>query len=370
MDMRLDEEQRMTLDAFTDFFANECPSTLIRELETGNSHSPEIWRKLAAMDGMALNLPETYDGLEGTFTDMVLVYEAMGRSLYPSPHLWTVVVAAELILCLGNEAQKANLLPKIAAGEAILALAMTEKETDDPAAVQAAANSEGNGFYLNGRKRFVEFAHLADDLLVVARTEQGVTLFLVPTDREGIVLTRQSELGGGQFYGVDFNNVAVAAGEVLGQVGGGLAPLNAALDRARVALAARMLGGCQAVFDLTLRYTKEREQFGQRIATFQHIAFRLAEMHARIDGARLLLYQTAWQIDQARPIATQAAMLKALVSDLYRHVTDEAVQIHGGFGFTEEADPQLYYRRAAVDAVLLGTATTLRDRLANDLGLN
>jgi alkylation response protein AidB-like acyl-CoA dehydrogenase len=376
MDMRLDEEQRMTLDAFTDFFANECPSTLIRELETGSGHSPEIWRKLAAMDGMALNLPEAYDGLEGTFIDMALVYEAMGRSLYPSPHLWTVVVAAELILRLGNIVQKANLLPKIAAGEAILALAMAEKDTDDPAAVQttvisqAEATSEGNGFYLNGRKRFVEFAHLADDLLVVARTEQGVTLFLVPTDREGIVLTRQSDLGGGQFYGVDFKNVTVAAGEVLGQVGGGLAPLNAALDRARVALAARMLGGCQAVFDLTLRYTKEREQFGQRIATFQHIAFRLAEMHTRIDGARLLLYQTAWQIDQARPIATQAAMLKALVSDLYRHVTDEAVQIHGGFGFIEEADPQLYYRRAAVDAVLLGTATTLRDRLANNLGLN
>lgn len=369
MDMRLNEEQRMTLEAFTDFFANECPSTLIRELEAGDGHSPEVWRKLAAMDGMALALPETYDGLEGAFTDIALLYEAMGRSLYPSPHLWTVVVAAELILRLGSDAQKARLLPKIATGQTIVTLALAEKGSADPATVQVDATSNGDDPCLNGEKRFVEFAHVADFLIIVALAKQGVTLFLVPTDRTGITLTRQSEIGSGQFYRVDLGNVPVAADEVLGRIGEGLEPLNEVLDRARVALAARMLGGCQTAFDLTLRYTKEREQFGQRLATFQNIAFRLAEMHTRIDGARLLLFRTAWQIDQDQPVAAEAAMLKALVSDLYRHVTDEAIQIHGAFGFTEEADPQLYYRRAAVDAVLLGTATALRDRGANALGL-
>jgi alkylation response protein AidB-like acyl-CoA dehydrogenase len=235
--------------------------------------------------------------------------------------------------------------------------------------VQTLALRGANGFRLSGQKHFVEFARVADALLIVARAEAGVTLFLVPVDQGGIALAQQREISGGQFYRVDLDDVAVPADEVLGPPGEGLEPLNDVLDRARVMLAARMVGGCQAVFDLTLRYAKEREQFGQRVATFESIAFRLAEMQARIDGARLLLYETAWQVDQGLPIMSEAAMLKALVSDLYRHVTSEAIQLHGGFGFAEEADPQLYYRRAAVDAVLLGSAVALRDRVAGTLGL-
>jgi alkylation response protein AidB-like acyl-CoA dehydrogenase len=369
MDMRLDAEQRMTRNLFADFFASECPSTMLRELEAGDGHSPEVWRKLADLDGMALALPEDYDGLAGSFTELALLYEAMGRSLYPSPHLWTVVVAGDLILRLGSNEQKASLLPKIAAGDMIVALALAEKDTEEPAAVQTMAVQGANGFRLSGQKTFVEFAHVADALLIVARAEAGVTLFLVPVDREGITLSRQHEISGGQFYRVDLSDVEASADELLGTPGGALEPLNNVLDRARVMLAARMLGGCQAVFDLTLRYAKEREQFGQRLATFQNTAFRLAEMQMRIDGARLLLYQTAWQVDQELSIGCEAAMLKALVSDLYRYVTGEAIQIHGGFGFSEEADPQLYYRRAAVDAVLLGGSSALRDQVADALGL-
>ena len=369
MDMRLDSEQQMARDLFAAFFAKECPTTLIRELEEGTGHSPEVWRKLADLDGMALALPEDYDGLAASFTELALLYEAMGSSLYPSPHLWTVVVAGQLILRLGSPAQKAGLLPRIGAGELVIALALTEKDADEPAAVQTLALRRADGFCLSGQKTFVEFAHVADTLLIVARAEAGVTLFLVPVDRKGIALSRQHEISGGQFYRVDLNDVAASAGEVLGSPGGALGSLEGVLDRARVMLAARMLGGCQAVFDLTMRYAKEREQFGQRIATFQTVAFRLAEMQTRIDGARLLLHKTAWQVDQELSLGSEAAMLKALAGDLYRYVTGEAIQIHGGFGFTEEADLQLYYRRAAVDAVLLGGSIALRDRVADALGL-
>jgi alkylation response protein AidB-like acyl-CoA dehydrogenase len=358
----LDVEQQMTYEVFADFFAKECPSTLLRDLEAGEGHSPEVWRKLAAMDGMALTLPETYQGLAGTFTELVLLYEAMGRSLYPSPHLWTVVVAAELILRLGNDKQRTEYLPGIASGAKILTLALAEKGSDDPASVEVMALPDADGFRLNGGKSFVEFAHVADTLLTVTRTEAGVTLFLIPTGRQGITLTRQHEISGGQFYRVRFDDVTINADEVLAPPGEALTTLNDTLDRARLALSARMLGGCQAAFDLTMRYAKEREQFGQRLATFQSIAFRLAEMQTRIDGSRLLLYRTAWQLDQGLPIGSEAALLKALVSDLYQHVTGEAIQIHGGFGFSEEADPQLYYRRAALEAVLLGSAVALRDR--------
>lgn len=369
MDMRLDSEERMTLDLFSDFFARECPSTLLRELEVGDGHSPVVWRKLAALDGMALSVPEDYDGLGATFTDLALLYEAMGRNLYPSPHLWTVVVAAELIIRLGSDRQKSGLLPNIASGEMVIALALAEKGIEDPAEVQTVAVRDANDFCIRGRKTFVEFARAADALLTVARAQEGVTLFLVPADRKGITLTRQQEISGSQFYLVDLNGAEVRADEMLGSPGSALGPLNDVLDRARVMLAARMLGGCQAVLDLTLRYAKQREQFGQRLATFQTIAYRLAEMQTRIDGARLLLYRTAWRVDQDLSIEADAPMLKALVSDLYRHVTGEAIQIHGGFGFCEEADPQLYFRRAAVDSVLLGSASALRDRVARALGL-
>jgi acyl-CoA dehydrogenase len=196
MDMRLDSEQRMTRDLFTDFFARECPSTLLRELEEGDGHSPEVWRKLADLDGMALALPEDYDGLAGSYTELALLYEAMGRSLYPSPHLWTVVVAGELILRLGGQEQKAGLLPRIAAGDMIITLALMEKDADEPAAVQAVALHGANGYRLSGQKTFVEFAHVADALLMVARAEAGVTLFLVPVDRKGMALSRQHEMSG------------------------------------------------------------------------------------------------------------------------------------------------------------------------------
>jgi alkylation response protein AidB-like acyl-CoA dehydrogenase len=294
----------------------------------------------------------------------------MGRSLYPSPHLWTVVVAGTLILCQGTDSQKDELLPKIAAGELTIALALAEDGSDDPVTVRTAAVPAGSGFLLCGQKSFVEFAHVADVLLTVARAEAGVTLFLVPADQAGIELTRQHEISGGQFHRVELDDAFVPASGVLGSPGSGLEPLEEVLDVARVALAARMVGGCQAVFDLTLRYAKEREQFGQRLATFQSIAFRLAEMQTRIDGARLLLHKTAWQLDRDLPVGPEVAMLKALVSDLYRQVASEAIQIHGGFGFAEEADAQLYYRRAAVDAALLGSATALRERVAGALGLH
>jgi len=369
MDMRFDEEQRMMQETFTDFFANECPSSLVRQLEEEGGHSAQVWSKLAGMGGMSINLPEDFGGLDGTFMNTVLLYEAMGRSLYPSPHLWTVVVAAELILRLGTDDQKSSLLPKIVSGELIIALALTEKGKDDPNEFQVALKPEGDVFLLNVQKHFVEFAAHADYILVVARSESGISISLIPSDRQGITWTKQDEIGKRQFYRVDMKDVTVNSDEILGQEKGALDILKEILDRARVTLAARMLGGCQAVLDLTLKYAKERVQFGQRIAMFQNISFRLAEMQTRIDGARLLLYRTAWLIDQKIPFSAEAAMVKALLGDLSRHVTAESIQIHGGFGITEEADPQLYFRNTAVDAVLLGSAFQLREDVAESLGL-
>jgi alkylation response protein AidB-like acyl-CoA dehydrogenase len=369
MDMRFDEEQQMMQEAFTDFFTSECPSSLVRQLEEGSGHSPEIWSKLANIGGMSINLPEDFGGLGGTFMNTVLLYEAMGRNLYPSPHLWTVVVAADLILRLGTEEQKSALLSKIAGGELLVTLALTEKEKDNPKDFVVEMRPDGDCFLLSGQKHFVEFAAHADYILVVSRSESGISLGLIPSDRKGISWIRQDEIGKRQFYRVDLKDVIVNKDEMLGPENDVLDILNTTLDRARVALAARMLGGCQAAFDLTLKYSKEREQFGQRIAMFQNISFRLAEMQTRIDGARLLLYRTAWLVDQNAPFSAEAAMVKALVGDLSRHVTAEAMQIHGGFGITEEADPQLYYRNTAVDAVLLGSAFQLRDIVADTLDI-
>jgi alkylation response protein AidB-like acyl-CoA dehydrogenase len=191
-------------------------------------------------------------------------------------------------------------------------------------------------------------------------------LFLVPADRAGLRMRRRHEISAGQFYEVTFDNVLARADERFETAA--VDRLEQALDGARVALAARMVGAAQRAFDLTLRYTRERSQFGQPLLSFQALNFRLAALLTRIDAARLLAYHAAWLIDQGQDFAHAALFAKAQASEIYREMAAEAIQLHGGFGFTAEANPQLFYRRAASDAMLLGSATALRGRIAGYLG--
>lgn len=360
MDLRLTDEQKLLQSTFARFFAERCPLERVRELEAGDGHDPKLWTGLADLGALGVLVPTAHGGLGGDFVEAALICEAIGAALYPGPFLWTCVVAPFLIERLGGPAVAADWLPRIAAGGAILALAAA----DEPG--MRAAPGDG-GYRLAGEEPFVEYAQHADALLVAARVPDGLGLFLVPRGSAGLAIARRHEMSGGQLYRAVADGVPVQDGERLG--GDAEAPLKQALDRARVALAARMVGAAQRAFDLTARYLRERTQFGQPLLRFQALNFRLAALLTRIDAARLLAYRAAWLIDRGAPFADAALVAAIQASEVYRDMAAEAIQLHGGFGFTAEANPQLFYRRAAVDAMLLGTATALRERLAQELAL-
>jgi alkylation response protein AidB-like acyl-CoA dehydrogenase len=360
MDIRLDEQQKLLQSTFTRFFAERCPLDRVRELEAGDGHDSALWAGLADLGALGLLVPEAHAGLGGAFVEAALLCETIGAALYPSPFLWTCVLAPYLIEQLGDATTQTLWLPRIAQGGAIVALA--DDRASDPAATPLQALRDGDGWRLHGEARFVEYARHADALLVAADVAGRVALFLLPPSRAGVALERRSEISGGQFFRVAFDAVAASAAELLAEDAG--PRLEAALDRARVSLAARMVGAAQRVFDLTLAYTRERAQFGQPLLRFQALNFRLAALLTRIDGARLLAYHAAWLIDQGQEYGHAALFAKAQAAEVYREMAAEAIQLHGGFGFTAEANPQLFYRRAAVDAMLLGNATTLRERIA------
>jgi alkylation response protein AidB-like acyl-CoA dehydrogenase len=366
MDIRLDEQQKLRQSTFTRFFAERCPLVRVRELEAGDGHDPLLWAGLADLGALGLLVPEAHGGLGGAFVEATLLCETIGAALYPSPFLWTGVLAPFLVERLGNPEMQALWLPRIAQGAAIVALA--DDRASDPAAASLQALRDGDGWRLHGEARFVEYARHADALLVAAEIAGQVALFLLPASRHGLEMERRSDISGGQFFRVVFDGTVASAADLLADDAS--VTLEAALDRARVGLAARMVGAAQRVFDLTLGYTRERTQFGQPLLRFQALNFRLAALLTRIDGARLLAYHAAWLIDQQQEYAHAALFAKAQAAEVYREMTAEAIQLHGGFGFTAEANPQLFYRRAAVDAMLLGNATTLRERIADYLELN
>lgn len=366
MDIRLDEQQKLLQSTFTRLFAERCSLEHVRELEAGAGHDPALWASLADLGALGLLIPEAHGGLGGTFVEAALFSEALGGALCPSPFLWTCAVAPYLIEQLGDPALQAAWLPRIAAGAAIMALA--DDRASDPAAPAIQAVPDGASWQLHGEAHFVEYARHADALLLAAELSGRTALFLVPAGTAGIAIERRSEISGGQFFRVACDGVALRAEQLLGDDTGLV--LEQALDRARVLLAARMVGAAQRVFDLTLRYTRERSQFGQPLLRFQALNFRLAALLTRIDGARLLATHAAWLIDQGQEFAHAALFAKAQAAELYREMAAEAVQLHGGFGFTAEANPQLFYRRAASDAMLLGNATALRDRIAGYLDLS
>ncbi len=217
----------------------------------------------------------------------------------------------------------------------------------------------------------MEHAHIANYFLTSARVKGkkagDFTLFLIPAKESDIEITSTKVISGAKFFNVTFKEVKCSKAEIIGEIQRGKDPISKALDRWKIVHSARMLGSAQGAFNITLKYAKEREQFGSRIALFQDISFRLADMATQLDGARLLIYEAGWKLDQGLPVKKEAAMIKALISELYRHITAEAIQIHGGFGFMLESDPQLFFRRAKVDEVFFGDARENWDLVAGEV---
>ncbi len=377
MDFALSEEQEMLRKMSRDFLQNECPKSLVREMEEDEKgYSPELWKKMAGLGWMGLVFPEEYGGEGLDFLDLTVLIEELGRALVPGPYLSTVVYCGLPILAAGTDEQKREFLPKIAKGDLILSLALTEPSASwDAAGITVKATPEGDDFVISGTKLFISDAHIADCLLCVTRTkesgdaEDGITLFLVDAKSPGISCTALRTIASDRQFEVVFDKVRVPRKNMLGEPDHGWAVVKEMLPKATLAQCALMVGGAQQVLEMTVNYAKERVQFGRPIGSFQAIQHKCADMATDVDGCRFIAYQAAWKLSEGLPCALEVSMAKAWVSEAYRRTCVEGHQIHGGIGFIKDHDMQLYYRRAKASELMFGDADYHRELVAQQIGL-
>ncbi len=376
MDYELGEEQQMLKKTARDFLEKECPKSLVREMEDDErGYPPELWRKMAELGWMRLVFPEEYGGMGGDFLDLTVLLEEMGRALLPAPFLSTVVCCGLPISDAGSEEQKQQFLPKIAKGEMILALALTEPSASyDASGVTVSALPDGEDYIINGTKLFVPDAAIADYLLCVTRTkdgkskEDGITSFLVDGKDPGLNYTPLRTIALDKQYEIDFRNVRVPRRYMLGELDQGWPVIANVLAQAAIAECALMVGGAQQVLEMTVAYAKERVQFGRPIGSFQVIQHKCADMATDADSARYITYWAAWKLSKGLPFALEASIAKAWVSEAYRRICRHGQQIHGGIGIIKDHDMQLYFRRAKVAELTFGDAISHRELIAREMG--
>ena len=364
MDMGLSEIQQMLKNSAREFLAQECPLTLVRELESDpQGFTDDLWRQVSGLGWTGIPFPEQYGGTGGSFLDLAVLIEEMGRALLPGPYFATVVLGGLTILDAGSEDQKRDLLTGVCAGAVSLTLALTEPSaTIEAWGVETTAGASGDGYVINGTKLFVPDAHAADTIIVAARTapagdnpERDITLFLVPSNAAGVAVEQISAIGNERLCEVRLDNVAVGAGAVLGEVGQGWPVIARALARATAAHCIRMVGGAEAVLDMTDEYVKQRTQFGRPVGSFQAVQHHCANMATDVEGARHIAYQAAWALSEGQPARREVAMAKAWCSGAYQRVCSLGHQCHGAIGFTMEHNLQLYTRRAKVQELSYGS---------------
>lgn len=349
MDFSLNEEQEMLKTMARDFLETECPESVIREtLRRGEGYSPELWRKIADLGWMGIIFPEQYGGIGGNIVDLVILYEEMGRGLFASPHLSTVVLCGETILAAGSEEQKADLLPKIANGDLIVALALTEPasswdgKTWEPEGVTISATAGGDSYVIDGTKLFVHDAHVADYILCAARTknggkpEDGITLFLVDAKSSGITCNLLDTVSGDNKQSeVVFNKVKVPKQNMVGELNGGWAPLLRSLQIGAIMLCAQMVGAGQKVLELTVDYARSRIQFDMPIGINQHVQAHCVYLVADVDTSRWVTYLAGWKLSEDMDCDLDVSIAKAWTSESYESACWYAHQVFAGVGSTE-----------------------------------
>jgi 3-oxocholest-4-en-26-oyl-CoA dehydrogenase beta subunit len=375
MDLRLSEEQELMKASAREFLEVECPMSHVREMEAdATGYSAEIWKKMAALGWMGVAFPEAYGGLGNGFLDLCLLIEEMGRVRLPSPFLPTVVLGGMPILHYGSDEQKSEYLPAIATGRRILTYAELEPGTGWGAHdMCCVATPDGDGLVLRGTKSFVPYASVADDLLVVARSEgadeRKLTLLLVDATSDGITCEPLETIGYDHLEQVTFEGVRVDCSRVLAGVVEGR-PIVEAIGRwGSAARCAEMLGGAERVLEMTLNYAKERHQFGCPIGSFQAVQHHCANMAIDVLGSRFITYEALWCLDERLDASEIVSMAKAWTGGAYRRVCSLGHQIHGAIGYTREHDLHLYFRHAAASDLAFGDIDYHCEQVAQQLGL-
>jgi len=370
------DEQEQFRAAIRRFLQEKSPPTEVRRLmDTATGYDPEIWRQLSEQLALpGIHIPEQYGGAGFGMVELCIVTEEMGRALLCAPYFSTAVLATNAILNDGTEAQKSSLLPDLASGVRLAALAVTEPNGQwDPQAIELVATPVAEDFLLEGAKSYVVDGHVADLLVVAGRAPgtaggEGLALFTVRADASGVdrrlleSMDATRKIARIEFHG--------AQAQLLGDVNDGAKPLVRTLDQAAIALANEMVGGAQAVFDAAVNYAKLRVQFGRTIGSFQAIKHKCADMLLEMELAKSAAYyaaQAAAADDPEWPAL--ACLAKAAASEMYLHIAAECIQIHGGIGFTWDHDTHLWFKRAKSSQVFLGQPYYHRELLLQRWGV-
>ena len=377
MTLILNEEQRLLQKTVNEILQKHAPVASLRALRNSNDelgYAADFWQQLVDMGIPAIVMPANIGGLGFGFAGLGAVMEEMGRTLAASPLFATVVLGGSALELAGGKLQK-DLLLNIMAGKLTLALAVDEGHHHAPLDTATTLSAAEDGLILDGHKVFVLDGHSADQLLVVARSagepgeENGLSLVLLPRETAGVNVQRTILMDGRNTAKIRFDQVKLGTNALIGTLNEGWSILQKVLDRGAICIAAEMLGGALEVFERTMEYIKEREQFGVKIGSFQALQHRSADMFCQLEQCKTVVLKALSSLDEDSLNASlQASMAKALVNQCYAHVTSEAVQMHGGMGITDELDIGLYLKRARVSTQILGDTSYHQDRYAQIMG--
>ena len=375
MALILNEEQQSLKDIAKEFLQKNAPVTHFREIrDTENElgYDEKLWKDMVDLGWSGILVPEEYGGFDFGMVGMGSIFEEMGKMLTPSPLFATGVLGASLITLGGSNSQKQNYLPQIVDGSITTALAVEESNRHSLSQINTQAIKEGADYKITGDNTFVIYGHSASLLIVAARTGgkegdlSGITLFLIDPQSTGVTITKTSMVDSRNSANISFDGVIVSSENILGEENSGSGILEQVVDRAQVAISAEMLGNASQAFDLTLAYVKERKQFGSLIGTFQALQHRAAEMYSELELTKSSVIAACVAVDEnSNDLTRMASLAKFKAGETNHLVTNEAVQMHGGVGVTDEYDVGLYLKRARVTEHIFGNAEYHLDRYAS-----
>lgn len=365
MNFDFSEEQQMLVDSISKFLQNDYDFETRRKIASSElGYSADNWKTFAELGWLSVPFAEEYGGFGGGTLDVMLMMEAFGRALVAEPYIATVMMGGRLIEVLGSDEQKQDLLPSVIQGELQLALAYDEQGArGNPACIATKAEKAADGYRLSGEKVMVLNGHSAGKLLVTARTSgsladaDGVSVFLVEADQAGVSVAAYTTTDGTNAANIRFDGVEVSAANVLGEAGQALSGLSTVLDEATLALGAEAVGAMEKLYKTSVEYCKTRKQFGVPIGKFQVLQHRMVEMFMRHELTQSTMYMAGLRNLEGGEVAQRAvSAFKVQVGKAGRYIGQQAVQLHGGMGMTDELDVGYYFKRlTAIDALLGNT---------------
>ena len=363
------EEEKMLGDMARGYLDGAAPVSAFRKMrDAGQTHDAKLWREMAEMGWAGVLVPEEAGGSDMGFAAANVIAHEMGKTLVVSPFLSTAVMAATALRQV-SDSRAREALARIASGELTYALAVDEGIKHNPDATAMAARADGNGFRLTGKKTFVVDGAMADRLLVLARTDAGLTLFDIPGDRAGITRHKSNMIDARDAAKIDFEEVEATGEDVLGQVDHAMDVLRPALHAGQAALAAEMAGLAAGAFDMTVGYLKERKQFGTEIGRFQALQHRAAHLWCETELTASAILNAGRLLDEDPENAALAVSLaKARATATATLAVQEGLQMHGGIGMTDAYDMGFYMKRARVGAEWLGDYGYHAERVAAHRG--